>query len=69
MVETKSFMPPANAPSYKPPPGSPGGYTPPDPAEKAKHYMAIPDTYGSPQATPLTYTVKGGSQTYDIPLK
>ena len=68
-VETKSLKPKTNVPAYAPPPGSPGGYQPPDPNAMAKRYVAIPDSYSDPEKSGLTCTVKGGSQPYDITLK
>ncbi|MDB5309323.1 MAG: hypothetical protein JWO38_3525 [Gemmataceae bacterium] len=59
-----------------PPPDAvvPEGYTPSSPADaamtkNARRYTAIPDQYGDPAKTDLTYTVTGGSQTHDIELK
>jgi hypothetical protein len=72
-VETQSLAPPPSGvapPPYKPPPGAgTGSYTPPDPAANAKRYVQIPDIYSDAKTTTLTYTVKPGSQQYDIPLK
>ncbi len=84
-VETNSFKPPAptgSAPVVPkgaktgPPPGAniPEGYTPSDPAAMAaagmsKKYVPIPPKYAEPGTTDLTYTFKGGSETFDIELK
>lgn len=67
----------------KPPPGKggpppdavvPEGYKPSSPAdgalaENAKRYMKIPDSYKDADKTDLSYTIAGGSQTFDIELK
>jgi hypothetical protein len=59
-----------------PPPGAniPEGYTPSDPgamskAAAEKRYTPIPAKYADPKDTDLTYTFKGGDQTFDIDLK
>ena len=50
----------------------PEGYKMVDPgagtAERAKRFVAIPQSYASPTETTLTVEVKGGSQQHDIPL-
>jgi len=76
VVETKSLKPPqggrpgSSIPDYKPPKDAPtSGFTPPDRSEKAKRYVAIPDSYASAETSGLTYTVTAGSQTFEIPLK
>jgi hypothetical protein len=59
-----------------PPPDAavPEGYTPSGPAaaktaENLKRYVQIPDKYGDPTKTDLTYTFKGGTDPFDIDLK
>jgi hypothetical protein len=59
-----------------PPPGAdiPEGYKASSPAAMAanttaKLYVAIPEKYSKPDSTDLTYTFKGGSETFDIDLK
>ena len=68
-VETASLKPAegATARHYKAPPGmqAPGGLDE-DPA--SKHYTPIPEKYSKPEESGITYTVKGGSQTFDIKL-
>jgi hypothetical protein len=70
-VETISLRPARNIPTYAPPKGqeTSGGYTPPNIADKAKRYVPIPDKYASADNSGLKYTVKGGSQPYDIKLE
>lgn len=84
-VETTSVKPaggPAAQPvipkgaKTAPPPGAnlPEGYTPSDPAAMAKaaadkRYVPIPPKYADPKDTDLTYSFKGGDQTFDIDLK
>ena len=70
-VETSSLKPPPRAvAAYSPPAGqNPSGYQPPDPGAGAKHYVPIPDDYSDKDKSGLTYTVKSGSQPYDILLK
>ena len=34
-----------------------------------KRYVQIPLGYSDPAKTPLSFTVKGGSQTYDVKLE
>jgi len=59
-----------------PPPDAqiPEGYTPSGPAgakaaENLKKYVPIPDKYANPDTTDLTFTFKGGSETFNIDLK
>jgi hypothetical protein len=56
----------------KPPPDAnvPAGYDPEKNASggKAKFYVAIPEKYGDPSTTDLSYDVKPGNQEYTIPL-
>ncbi|MBN9523993.1 hypothetical protein J0H58_36700 [bacterium] len=59
-----------------PPPGAvlPEGYQASDPAamaknNSAKRYVAIPPKYAEAGTTDLTYTFKGGAETFDIDLK
>ncbi|HSQ56619.1 MAG TPA: hypothetical protein VLM40_12825 [Gemmata sp.] len=59
-----------------PPPGAPipEGYTPSNPAAaKAdavqKRFIPIPDKYAKPDTTDITYSFKGGNETYNIDLK
>ncbi|HUR52694.1 MAG TPA: hypothetical protein VMZ71_01090 [Gemmataceae bacterium] len=52
----------------------PEGYTPSNPADaasvqNAKRYVQIPEKYADPKNTDLTFTVGGGTQTFDIDLK
>jgi hypothetical protein len=56
--------------------GAPEGYTPSTMsmadaaiAANAKRYTEIPEKYAEPEQTDITYTVKGGDQTFDIELK
>ena len=68
-VETASLKPVWGPPArhYKAPPGmqAPGGLTE---APPPKHYVPIPDKYGKPDQSGLSYAVKSGRQTYDINL-
>jgi hypothetical protein len=41
----------------------------PPPTIDKKDWFAIPKTYESPEQSPLSFTVKGGSNSYDIPLQ
>jgi len=59
-----------------PPPDAaiPEGYTPSDPAAMAsvaagKRYVHIDEKYAKPDTTDITYTFKGGAETFDIDLK
>jgi hypothetical protein len=70
-VETQSAKP-----GGPPPRAFAGGKSPypendPNAASRGSkdRYVAIPDKYQNPDASGLTYTVKAGSQTYDIPLQ
>jgi len=70
-VETQSLKPSGRVlPTYTSPAGKEGsgGYKPPDFAANAKRYQPIPDRYAKPETTPLKYTVKGGSQNFDLKL-
>jgi hypothetical protein len=74
-VDTSSLKPPAGfrgggPPRYEPPPNAPAGtkYKPPDLGSNAKNYVEIPDKYMDPQESGLKFTVKGGKNTYNIPL-
>jgi hypothetical protein len=73
-VETESLKPTGEPPppTYKPPPGSAdvtGGYNPAAAAARTgANYVAIPKKYSDKETTPLTVTVTGGPQTYDIKL-
>jgi hypothetical protein len=79
-VDTESIKPRSSAgkggmappKKYGPPPGaeqpSAPAYKPPDPTAGADRYVAIPQKYADPEKSGLTYTVKSGSQTHDIPL-
>jgi hypothetical protein len=40
-----------------------------DPDAARRRYMSIPSKYKDPKQSGLTYTVKGGSQSYDIQLE
>jgi hypothetical protein len=71
--------------AYLRPQGWPGGGGPPkyeapkdvesnykpgaDAGDNARKYVRIPDKYADPSQSGLTLTVKGGPQTYDIPLE
>jgi hypothetical protein len=75
-VKTSYLKPSAGGgPKYERPKDMPGGaeggnqYVPPDPAEKAKKYVWIPEKYEEPGTSGLTFEVKGGSQTYPIDLQ
>ncbi|HBI46107.1 MAG TPA: hypothetical protein DDY78_25115 [Planctomycetales bacterium] len=74
-VETASAKPVKAPPGGMPTP--PPGAMPKDigpsmynqaPQPKGK-YVAIPENYADPEKSGLTYTVTGGSQSYDIDLK
>jgi len=77
-VETKSAKPAAadprrpNMPTAPPQDKAPPGATEPYVGSGAKgHYVWIPDDYGDPAKSGLTYDVKPGSQTkdFDLPAK
>ena len=72
-VDTSTLKPPTqahNIPTYSPPKGQqlPPRYKLSNNEEKAKRYVEIPSQYADPDKSKLTYTVKGGSQEYDIKL-
>jgi hypothetical protein len=74
-VETEYLKPRGphgGVPTYEKPKGDiPAGgadYTPPS-ANTGKNYTAVPQKYWTTEATPLTLTVTGGSQKYDITLE
>jgi hypothetical protein len=70
-VETESLNPGAKALArhYTPPPGmqAPAGLDEGN-ASTAKLYVKIPEKYSKPDQSGLSYTVKSGSQKYDIDL-
>ncbi len=70
-VDTSSLKPQGNIPRYQPPKGveNKSGFTPPDFAAQAKRYVAIPKQYADAEHSGLKYTVKRGSQQYDIHLQ
>jgi len=37
-------------------------------AQNAKRYVPIPNTYASPETTPLSIEIKSSGQTYDVPV-
>jgi len=70
-VETESWNPRGKtmgmmnkAPPGQASPAAPSGSA----ADMLKRYVPIPSNYSDPEKTPLTYTVKRGSQTHDIKL-
>jgi len=68
-VETETLNPARKmgGRKYSPPPSASGStYTPPDPTAQAKRYVPIDPKFGEQGTTPLTYTVKGGNQTFEI---
>lgn len=73
-VETDTLKPKGVAPGmagpvkYAPPSGMENPNQAPDPAQMAKRYVPIPEKYADPQSSGLTFTVKPGSQPYDINL-
>jgi len=67
-VETKYLAKRASLPAYKPPPGAPGGYKPPNPEDSARRYTPIPDSYAEAATSDLTYAVKAGRQDHEIKL-
>jgi hypothetical protein len=84
-VETKSVGPPAKAPGPMAFMRGPPKMTPPKesdlpkdahapmstapPKADLKRYVPIPDQYGDPEKSGLTFKVTGGAQTHDIDLK
>ncbi len=62
---------PRGARSYAPPKDqkAPEGYQMGGDPAAAKHYVKIPDQYQDPDTSGLTYDVKKGDQTHDIPLQ
>lgn len=56
-------------PGMAPPPGEKAQDGLAQMVENAKNYVAIPQKYAKPETTDLTYTVKSGSQQYNIDLK
>jgi hypothetical protein len=73
-VETESLKPPSGMQGKYPPPAPPNPkvkseeYKPPDPAERAKRYVRIPDKYMNPDTSGLSTPVKSGTNTYDIDI-
>jgi hypothetical protein len=76
-VDTESMKPPMGMPAaaakkYTAPPPDPKvkteAYVPPDPGERAKRYVKIPEKYIDPERSGLTYTVKTGSQEFNIEI-
>jgi hypothetical protein len=66
---TTSYMKPSRSRRYyKVPEGAPEGLGGGDP-NLAKRYVLIPDKYEDPESSGLTYTVKSGPQTFNIPLQ
>ena len=70
-VDTSNLKPSPGMNRPPPPKGAnvPPGYNPPTSEDKAKRYVEIPAQYADADKSGLTYTVKGGSQPYDIKLK
>jgi hypothetical protein len=72
-VDTETLNPEKQArrPTYSAPKDAklPEGYNTGGQADAARLYVKIPPQYADPERTSLTYTVTGGSQEYDIPLK
>ena len=70
-VDTSNLKPSPGMNRPPPPKGAkvPPGYNPPTSEDKAKRYVEIPAQYADTDKSGLTYTVKGGSQPYDIKLK
>jgi hypothetical protein len=73
-VDTRSLERAAKSPArkYTPPEGKEmpgGGSQGMDPEEALRRYTWIPLQYSDPALSPLKYTVKGGSQEYDIELQ
>jgi len=46
----------------------PEGYKMSNPGDAAKKYVSIPEKYGIPEQSGLTFKGGGGTQTFDIPL-
>jgi len=71
-VETETLNPAGKRTNmaYQPPAGqkNPAGSSTTGAADMAKRYVRIPPIYSDPNSTPLTYTVKRGSQTHEIKL-
>ena len=70
-VETKSLKLQPGAtppPKYSAPPGAPAGYTPPNVADRSKNFVPIDEKYATPEDSGKKYTVKSGSQEYNIEL-
>ena len=68
-VDTSYLKPPprTNTPmQYQAPAGHENPNKPS--ANTGANYVPIPEKYAEPAQTPLKYSVKGGSQKYDIPL-
>jgi hypothetical protein len=69
-VETTSLKPPNQmAMKNRPPAGAQGGPKMPDYEARAKRYIQIPDKYSDAQQSGLKYTVKSGSQEFEIKLE
>ena len=74
LVDTESIKPPApgaiKAPRNAPPPGKGGSanYTPTDPEDMSKRYVAIPLEYSDPRNSKLDYEVKSGETKHNITL-
>ncbi len=58
----------ARVPMGKFPTDIPNPYNRGDKKDLSARYVEIPEDYANPEKTPLTYEVKGGSQTHDIKL-
>jgi hypothetical protein len=69
-VETNSIRPPRNfIPKNEPPKGKkrPGSIAQKDPNERFKRFRPIPDKYGDPKQSPLSYEVtRDNKQVHDI---
>ena len=61
-----TFKPPKNAPPAGQ--GASANYTPPEPTDMSKRYVAIPLDYGDPKTSKLDYVVKSGETKKDITL-
>jgi hypothetical protein len=68
-VQTSYLQQMARAPRYKVPEGAPEGYKGGGDPTAAKRYVKIPDSYEDLETSGLTYDVKKGAQTHDIPLQ
>jgi hypothetical protein len=83
-VETESLKPPmvmgqgpaggggSAGKKYQPPPPDPKvktePYAPPDPSERAKRYVKIPEKYSNPDSSGLTTMVKTGNNEFNIEI-